>query len=56
MPKVQYVGNTRRGTLTPRKMWWPGEILEVGPNVAEKLLSHPNFQEIKPEKKKLKEK
>ena len=54
MPKVQYVGNTRRGTLTPRKMWWPGETMDMAADVAEELVRDPNFRPVKPRKKKQK--
>jgi len=52
MHKIKYVGNTRRGTITPRKMWWPGETMKVSPEVAEELLEDPDFVLVKSEKKK----
>lgn len=54
MTKVQYVGNTRRGTLTPRKMWSPRETMDVAADVAEELVRDPNFRLVRPRKKKQK--
>lgn len=51
MPEVRYVGNTRRGTVTPRKMWWPGETLEVDKAIADELVKESGFVLVKSPKK-----
>ena len=43
MRKVKYTGLRPMGTLTPRRMWRPGEILEVDDDIAKKLARDPNF-------------
>ena len=54
MPEVKYVGNTRRGTMTPRKMWWPGETMKVDESTADELVKDPNFRLVKETKTKKK--
>ena len=47
MRKVKYTGLRPMGTLRPRRMWRPGEILEVDDDVAEKLCKGSDFTLIK---------
>lgn len=54
MKKVRYTGLRRRGTLQPRRMWIPGEILEVEEEVAEELIKSPDFTLVKSKKRKRK--
>jgi len=54
---VKYQGIGPKGTLTPRRMWRPGDREKVTPDVAEKLLKESGFVKvrvIKPRKKKTK--
>ena len=41
--KVRFNGIRRLGTLRPRRMWSPGEELEVEDDVAEELADQPGF-------------
>jgi len=43
MRKVRFSGVRRVGTLRPRRMWSPGEVLEVKDDVAEELKDLPGF-------------
>ena len=47
MRKIMFNGVSPRGTLRPRKMWSPGEALEVADDVAEELLGEPGFVLLK---------
>ena len=40
-------GVSPRGTLRPRRMWRPGEELDVADDVAEELLGEPGFVLLK---------
>ena len=51
---VRYTGINPKGTLTPRRMWRPGDKLTVDPDVAKRLLKESGFVEIKSRKKKAK--
>ena len=56
MRRVMFTGIRRVGTLRPRRMWSPGEVLEVEDDVAEELGSQPDFKVLKkPSKKKAEE-
>lgn len=44
------------GTMRPRRMWTPGEILEVEDEVAKELTGSPEFTMVKPRRKKAKKK
>jgi len=46
MKKVKYGGLRPKGTLTPRRMWRPGEVLVVDDTVAEELAEDPDFRLI----------
>jgi len=50
--KVKYTGVRRMGTMRPRRMWTPGEILEVEDEVAEELTGSPWFTLVKPRRRK----
>ena len=47
MKKVKYTGVRPQGTLKPRRMWYPGEVLEVENEVAEQLVEAPGFELVK---------
>ena len=44
--KVKYTGLRPQGTLRPRRMWRPGEILDVDDEVAEELIKGPEFTPV----------
>ena len=54
MRRVRFTGIRRVGTLRPRRMWSPGEVLEVEDDVAEELNRLPGFEMLRrpPQKKK----
>lgn len=47
MKKVKYTGVRPQGTLKPRRMWSPGEVLEVENEVARVLVEAPGFELVK---------
>lgn len=47
MKKVKYTGVRPQGTLRPRRMWSPGEVLEVENEVAKDLVEAPGFELVK---------
>ena len=47
MKKVKYTGVRPQGTLKPRRMWSPGEVLEVEDEVAKDLVEAPGFELVK---------
>lgn len=52
---VKYQGIGPKGTLTPRRMWRPGDKLLVDPTVAKRLLKESGFVKVrvrKPRRKK----
>ena len=57
MKKVRFTGIRRVGTLRPRRMWSPGEVLEVEDDVAEELNRLPGFEMLRrpPTKRKAEE-
>jgi hypothetical protein len=46
MKKVRFGGLRPRGTLNPRRLWRPGEVVEVSDDEAEALLRDPEFQRV----------
>ena len=52
MKKIWFNGLNPKGTLRPRRIWNPGDVLEVADDVAEELLKEPGFILLKPEKPK----
>ena len=50
--KVKYTGVRCMGTMRPRRMWTPGEILEVEDELAKELTGSPWFTLVKPMRKK----
>jgi hypothetical protein len=44
--KVKYAGLRAQGTLRPRRMWRPGEILDVDDKIAEELIKGPEFTPV----------
>ena len=56
MRRVRYNGLRPMGTLTPRRMWRPGEVLEVDDDVAKELVENPDFKlVVKPRSRRKKE-
>ena len=47
MRKVRFTGINQVGTLRPRRMWSPGEVLEVEDDVAEELNRQPGFRMLR---------
>ena len=47
MRKVRFTGISPVGTLRPRRMWSPGEVLEVEDDVAEELNRQPGFKMLR---------
>ena len=54
MTRVKYTGVTRKGTLRPRRMWPPGEVLEVDNEIASELIKSPDFRWVRTRKRKIK--
>jgi len=48
MKKVKFGGLRPKGTLNPRRLWRPGEAVEVEDDIAEALLRDPEFRQVKP--------
>jgi hypothetical protein len=46
MKKIRFNGLRPKGTLRPRRMWTPGEVLEVEDEVAGELLWETDFTQI----------
>ena len=47
MKKVWFNDVSPKGTLRPRRMWAPGDILEVADDVAEELIRETGFMLLK---------
>ena len=47
MKRVKFTGVRPQGTLRPRRMWSPGEVLEVENEVARVLVEAPGFEMVK---------
>ena len=47
MRKVRFKGIRPRGTWLPRRMWRPGEILELDDSVAQQLIREPDFEIVR---------
>jgi len=43
LKRVRFTGVRRRGTLYPRRVWRPDEVVEVSDLAAAGLVSHPDF-------------
>jgi len=48
MKKVKFGGLMPKGTLNPRRLWRPGEAVEVEDDIAEALLRDPEFRQVRP--------
>ncbi|MFW6109786.1 MAG: hypothetical protein ACOC6N_04980 [archaeon] len=46
MKKIRYVGKRLKGTLNPRRIWSPGETLELSDTIAVQLVKDPEFIEV----------
>jgi hypothetical protein len=42
--RIRFKGARRKGTLTPRRLWAPGEVITVDDIVADELVKDPEFQ------------
>ena len=43
MKRIRFKGARRKGTLTPRRLWTPGEIVSLEDEVADELVKDPDF-------------
>jgi len=50
--RIRFSGVRRIGTMNPRHLWRPGEVLEVNDEVAAELLKIPGFEPVKRKKRK----
>ena len=48
MRKIKFNGVGRVGTLRPRRVWSPGEVMEVEDDVARELAGQPGFSMVRP--------
>ena len=55
MKRIRFNGARRKGTLTPRRLWAPGEVVTVDDGVADELVKDPEFQLVRSRKKKSRE-
>ena len=46
MKKVKFSGLRPRGTLSPRRLWRPGDTVQLEDDVAEALLREPGFSVV----------
>lgn len=51
MRRIKFTGIRRIGTLNPRHLWIPGEIMEVNDEAAEMLLRIPGFKAVRRKRK-----
>ena len=54
MTRVKYTGVRPMGTMRPRRMWRPGEVLEVEDEVAKELLESRRFTTVRTRRKTIK--
>lgn len=47
MKRIRFKGARRKGTITPRRLWAPGEVVEVNDDEAETLLRDPDFHAVR---------
>ena len=47
MKRIRFRGARRKGTLTPRRLWVPGEVVAVDDGAADELVKDPEFQLVK---------
>ena len=52
MKRIRFKGARRKGTLTPRRLWAPGEIVTVDDGIADELTRDPEFELVKSRKSK----
>jgi len=50
--RIRFKGARRKGTLTPRRLWTPGEVVSLEDSVADELVKDPEFQLVRSRKKK----
>jgi hypothetical protein len=51
MKRIRFKGARRKGTITPRRVWAPGEVVAVDDGVAEELTRDPEFVLVRPRKR-----
>ena len=51
MKKVKFTGVRPMGTIRPRRMWRPGDVLNVENDVAKELTRTPGFTLVKGRKR-----
>ena len=54
MKRVRFKGARRKGTLTPRRLWTPGEVVSLENGIADELVKDPEFKLVESRKKKAK--
>ena len=52
--KVRYEGTRPIGTIKPRRMWYPRDIMRLPIDVAQRVLKEPGFVEVKIKRRKKK--
>ena len=52
MKRIRFKGARRKGTLIPRRLWTPGEVVTVDDGVADELVKDPEFQLVRSRKRK----
>jgi hypothetical protein len=51
MKRIRFKGARWKGTLTPRRLWAPGEVVTVDDSIAEELVKDPEFQLVRSRKR-----
>jgi len=51
MKRIRFNGARRKGTLTPRRLWTPGEVVTVDDGVADELVKDPEFVLVRSRKR-----
>jgi len=49
--RIRFKGARRKGTLTPRRLWVPGEVVSLEDSVADELVKDPEFQLVRSRKR-----
>ena len=52
LKRIRFNGARRKGTLTPRRLWAPGEVIKLDDDVADELVKDPEFQLVRSRKRK----
>jgi len=51
MKRIRFKGARRKGTLTPRRLWTPGEVVSLEDDVADELVKDPEFKLVRSRRK-----